>query len=76
MDQLTSVWIGYYRSRLVNISLDGLNVKKVSVNIGKDGLISVKCWLRLTDINRYLDRIILTNYRLRMTKTGYVKYEI
>ena len=34
----------------------------------------LKC--RLTDINRYLDQIILTNYRLRMTKTGYVEYEI
>ena len=39
--------------------------------------------MRLTDINRYLDRIILTNYRLiltnywlRMTKTEYVEYEI
>ena len=32
--------------------------------------------MRLTDINRYLDRIILTNYWLRMTKTEYVEYEI
>ena len=37
LDRLISVWIGYYRSRLVNISLDGLNVKKnwlISVRIG------------------------------------------
>ena len=37
--------------------------------------------MRLTDINRYLDRITLTNYLLiltnyRMTKTEYVEYEI
>ena len=37
LDQLISVWIGYYQSRLVNISLDGLNVKKywlILVRIG------------------------------------------
>ena len=37
LDQLISVWIGYYQSRSVNISLDGLNVKKyrlISVRIG------------------------------------------
>ena len=45
LDRLILVWISYYRSRSVNISLDGLNVKKY-------WLISVKCWLRLTDINR------------------------
>ena len=37
-----SVWISYYWPRLVNISLDGLNVKKVLVNICKDWLISIK----------------------------------
>ena len=42
LSQLISVWIGYYRSRLVNISLDGLNIKKVLVNIGKNRLIIVK----------------------------------
>ena len=36
------VWIGYYWSRSVNISLDGLNVKKKLVNISKDQLIMVK----------------------------------
>ena len=46
------------------------------VNIGKDRLISVKCLLRLTDINRYLDQIILTNCRLILTKTEYVEYAI
>ena len=37
LDRLISVWIDYYRSRSVNISLDGLNVKKywlISVRIG------------------------------------------
>ena len=28
LDRLISVWIGYYQSRSVNISLDRLNVKK------------------------------------------------
>ena len=32
----------HYWSRLVNIALDALNIKKVLVNIGKDWLISVK----------------------------------
>ena len=34
------IYVRYCRS--VNTSLDGLNVKKVSVNIGKNWLISVK----------------------------------
>ena len=37
LDRLILVWIGYYWSRSVNISLDGLNVKKyrlISVRIG------------------------------------------
>ena len=37
LDRLILVWIGYYRSRSVNISLDGLNVRKywlISVRIG------------------------------------------
>ena len=83
LDWLLSVWINYYQSRSVNISLDGLNVKKVLVNIGKHWLISVKILVEACDINRHLDRImlinyrlILTNYRLRMTKTRYVEYEI
>ena len=65
---------------MVNISLDGLNVKKTSVNICKDWLILAKM---LVGAYRYLDRIILTNYwliltnyQLRMTNTGYVEYEI
>ena len=77
LDQVISVWIGYYQSRLVNKSR-WIKYKKVLVNIGKDR-ISVKCWLRLTNIDHYLDRLILTNYRLiltnfqlRMTKTDYV----
>ena len=40
LDQLILVWIGYYQFRSVNINLD--RCKKVSVNIGKDQLISVK----------------------------------
>ena len=28
LDCLILVWIGYYRSRLVNVSLDGLNVTR------------------------------------------------
>ena len=40
LDQLILVWIGYYQSRSVNINLD--RCKKVSVNIGKDQLISAK----------------------------------
>ena len=62
-----------------NQSRYGLNIKNyILVNIGKDQL---KCRLRLTDINWYLDQIILTNYPLilnnywlRMTKTRYVDY--
>ena len=42
LDRLILVWIGYYWSRLVNISLNGLNVKKKSVDIGKDWLILAK----------------------------------
>ena len=37
LDRLILVWIRYYRSRSLNISLDGLNVKKyqlISVRIG------------------------------------------
>ena len=37
LDWLVSVWIGYYRSRLVNISLDGLNVKKYRLILVKIG---------------------------------------
>ena len=56
--------------------------KKVSVNISKDWLISIKMLVEAYDINQCLDRItvtnhwlILTNYWLRMTKTKYVEYE-
>ena len=76
LDQLLLVWIGYDWSRLININLDGLNVKKILVNIGKDQLLLVKMLVELTDINQYLDQVILTNYWLiltnywlRMTKT-------
>ena len=37
LDWLVSIWIGYHQSRLVNISVDGLNIKKywlISVRIG------------------------------------------
>ena len=37
LDQLIFVWNDYYHSRLVNISLDGLNIKKywlILVGIG------------------------------------------
>ena len=37
LDQIILVWISYYRSRSVNISLDGLNIKKyrlILVRIG------------------------------------------
>ena len=37
LDWLILVWIGYYQPRLVNISLDGLNVKNyrlILVRIG------------------------------------------
>ena len=83
------VWIGKYwlgsvnigldwlcQSRSVNISLDGLNVKEYQLISVRIGLYQLKCWLRLTNINQYLDRIILTNYWLRMTKTEYVEYGI
>ena len=36
-DQLILVWIGYYQSRSINISQDGLNIKKyclILVRIG------------------------------------------
>ena len=56
--------------------------KKVSVNISKDWLISIKMLVEAYDINQCLGRItvtnywlILTNYWLRMTKTKYVEYE-
>ena len=56
--------------------------KKVSVNISKDWLISIKMLVEAYDINQCLDRItvtnywlILTSYWLRMTKTKYVEYE-
>ena len=75
--------MGYYWSRSVIISLDELNVKKyqlISVRIVQHLL---KCCLRLTNINRYFDRIILTNYwliltnyQLTMTETEYVEYQI
>ena len=57
---------------MVNIGLDGLNIKKVLINMDKDRLISVKMLVEATDINRHLDWIILTNYWLRMTKIEYV----
>ena len=69
------VWISYYWSRWVNVSLDGLNVKKVLVNIIEHQLILVKILVEAYHINQYLDQIILTNYQLRMTKTEYVEYE-
>ena len=79
LDQLISVWIGYYQSRLVNVGLDGLNIKKYWLILVMIGQYRLKCWLRLTDINRYLYRIILTNYRLiltsyrlKMPKTEYI----
>ena len=45
LDGLILVWISYYWSRLVNIGLDGLNIKNhqlTLVKIGKDWLILVK----------------------------------
>ena len=58
LDQLILVWISYYWSRLFNISLDGLNIKNY--------------WLMLLRISIANYRLILTNYRLRVTKTEYV----
>ena len=72
LNQLISVGIGYYWLRSVNIGLDGLNIKEYWLKL-------VRNWLRVTDINRYLDRIILTDYQLiltncclRITKTEYL----
>ena len=75
---LILVWIGYYWSRLVNIGLDGLNIKKYWLILVTIGQYWLKCWSSLTDIKRYLDRIILTkhwliltNYWLSITKSEY-----
>ena len=32
--------------------------------------------MRFTNINQYLDQIILTDYWLKITKTEYVEFEI
>ena len=68
------VGIGYYWFRSVNISLDGLNVKKYWSIAVKVGYYWLKYWLRLTEMNRCLDWIVLINYWLRMTKTEYIEY--
>ena len=68
-----------YQFGSVNIGLNGLNIKEYWLILVSIGYYWLKCSLRLNNIKRYLDQIILTNYRLiltnsrlRMTKTEYV----
>ena len=65
-------------SRLVNVGLDGLNIKRYELILVRISQCWVKYWLRLTNINWCSDQIILTNYQLiltsyllRMAKTEY-----